>query len=65
MRTTYDARKISSRRYSAAKFLREAERSPSKTANARFIPPRLGSKNYGHFEVKLDNPVYEVEVERS
>ena len=60
---TYDARRVTSRSYSAKNFLREIEKNPEVASRARFVAPRIGSKGYGSFKVDLDRPLYEVSVD--
>ncbi len=55
---TYSTSLISSRRMSPGDFLKE--RRAGKALEAKFVPPKIGSKGFGKFEVKLSTPHYEV-----
>jgi len=44
-------------RLSANKFVETVERTRANIARSRFIPPSIGSRGFGHFEIEYKVPV--------
>ncbi|MCE8042470.1 hypothetical protein HOP60_09920 [Halomonas daqingensis] len=55
---TYAGRLTTKRKLSAAQFLKEQQ--AGSVTKGRFVPPQIGSAGFGHFEVDLVKPRYEV-----
>lgn len=55
---TFGSRLITKRKLTAKQFLKEKQ--DGKVTRARFVPPSIGASDFGHFEVKLNRPHYEV-----
>lgn len=56
--TTFGGHMVTKRKMSAAQYLKEQQ--SGTTTKGRFVPPRIGSAGFGHFEVDLLKPRYEV-----
>lgn len=60
--TTYTA-SLSKKRVSAKKFLELATKTPDRVAGAKFVPPVIGGRGFGHFELAGPS-TYEVKLGR-
>jgi len=60
----YETYLISKRKLSAAEYLLKIEKNPERVREAQFVPPKIGSDSFGHFEVNLNKPIYEVSLGR-
>lgn len=60
----YETQLINKRKLSAQDYLQTLEKQPNRVREARFVPPKIGSKSFGHFEVNLNKPLYEVALGR-
>lgn len=56
----YEAQWVPKRKLTAYEYLRMAEKQPERTRDARFVPPKIGGKGYGHFEIGSRQGLYEV-----
>lgn len=45
---------------SAEVFIRMARETPDEIDTVRFVPPRIGGRDFGHFEVETRTPRFEV-----
>ena len=52
----FDAVPVTQSRVSASDFLEISEKTPDNIREVRFIPPRIGGKGFGCFDVKFSMP---------
>lgn len=58
---SYKALKVPNiRQLSAAEFLEFTNTSSNEIKSSKFIPPKLGDKGFGYFEVETKTPYFEV-----
>ncbi|MBA1179564.1 hypothetical protein G7008_03520 [Pseudomonas psychrotolerans] len=59
----YDAYRAPTRKVSAEHFVEMTARSRDEIKRVRFVPPKIGSRGFGHFEVETGTPHFEVTIE--
>ena len=55
--TSIELTPVKTERGSAQRFARIAKEQPHNVARSRFIPPRIGAKDFGSFEVEYRTPL--------
>lgn len=60
----YETKLVTKRKLSARDYLQTLEKQPNRAREVQFVPPKIGSKSFGHFEVSLNKPLYEVSLGR-
>lgn len=59
----YDAYRSTSRKLSPEGFMELSAKDRDEIKRVRFVPPKIGSHGFGHFEVETSSPHFEVSID--